>query len=311
MNEEGANRRIGWQMTLLRSIEAHAKTISEVDIAPAGSELASDDLSLAPHYTSHLVTFCLGIAHDAFHTARIICDTENGNRIPFIGLYPLLRTAMEASALCTWVLAPDPQSERLRRSLGARWSDVIHDDQAVRATLPASSLDDKEEASSKNRLLKENSAKVRAQKSELRKLAERLDLVIEEHRGVPGFGPMFDDIAADVKLPLGEVRGSWHFISGLTHPSLSRATALSDIRRMSASVDGVFKARMTANSETVALALDAALVVYIRATGLVEKRGGLRNISWPQPGDINPAPVWNDTTSQSPSQAHRGASFHR
>ena len=294
MNEEEANRRIAWHMTLLRSIEEHSKVIASTNIAPAGSELDGDDASLAPLHTSHLVSFCLGITEDAFHTARVVCDTEDGNRIPFIGLYPLLRTAMEASALATWVLAPDLESERLRRSIAARWSDVIHDDQAVRAALPVSPLDTKAESASKNKMLKANSASVRAQKKDLRALAARHGVLIEERRGVPGFGPMFDEIAKDVGLPLGHVRGTWHFISGLTHPSVSRATGLSDIERLSTSVDGVFSARMTAKSETVVWAIDASLIVYRAALNLVEKRSGLSGLSWPQPGTIVGPPPWED-----------------
>jgi hypothetical protein len=148
----------------------------------------------------------------------------------------------------------------------------------------------REENAAMNKLLKENSHDVRAKKNALRAVAARLGVTIDERQGQPGFGPVLADIAPSVDLPAGQLRGTWHFISGLTHPSVSRSIALSDVSRLTASVDGVYTARMTANSVTVAWAIDASLVAYKTALSLLEDRSGISGIRWPQPGTIDLAP---------------------
>lgn len=284
MTEAESDERLAWQFTLLRSIEDHALECIPSHLAPAGSELGGDDDLMRPWQTSHLISHCLGVAQDAFRTVRFVLDKEAPLRIPMIGLYPLLRTALEASALALWIIDPDDQPTRLLRSVGVRWSDILYDDTAVTVSETAEPTDTKADASSKSKVLRENARYVREKKRKLKDHAQRVGVEIREASGRPGFTLILKDVAPRVGIPQGQLRGTWHFVSGLTHPSVSRSLALSDIRRLSESTDGVFTARVTANSQTLAMAIDAALLVYRTALEVAAIRSGIDGLRWPRPG---------------------------
>lgn len=295
--EADANERLNWQMQVLRSMVAHDDRTGTPEIACSGSELAEDDRATAPFHTSHLVHYALSVASDALRTTLILMDDGAGIRVPIIGLYPLLRTVIEGSALATWLVAPADRLERVRRTLDTRLSDVLHDDKAVIVAATIEPADGARERSDKSKTLRTNARHVRVQKRRLREHADRVGVPLDPS-GAPGFGPMLQAIAPVIGMSVGEVRGVWHFVSGLTHPSLSRAISMAEVElRGPRGDDGTTLATMSANLTTVNMAIDAALLGYKTALEVVGHRGGRRDLPWADPQlPVPPAfrRVWND-----------------
>lgn len=296
-NEADANERLNWQMQVLRSMIAHDDRTGTPDIAQPGSELADDDRATAPFHTSHLVHYALNVASDALRTTLVLMDDGADIRVPIIGLYPLLRTVIEGSALATWLVAPADRDERVKRTLDTRLSDVLHDDKAVIVAATIEPSDGARDRSDKSKTLRENARHVRLQKRRLREHAAEVGVVLDPS-GRPGFGPMLQAVAPVIGMSVGEVRGVWHFVSGLTHPSLSRAISMAEVElRGPRGDDGTTLATMSANLSTVNMAIDAALLGYKTALEVVGHRGGRRDLAWADHAlPVPPAfrRVWND-----------------
>lgn len=295
-DEADANERLNWQMLMLRSVVAHDNRVSVPEIARPGSELLADDEATAPFHTSHLVHYALNVSSDALRTALVVLADGQDIRVPIIGLYPLLRTVIEGSALATWLVAPDERLVRVKRTLEARLSDLSHDDRAVVVASTPELTDDAAERSAKQKMRRENSTRVRSEKRRLLDHAARLGVEVDE-RGMPGFGPILETIAPVIGMSVGEVRGAWHFVSGLTHPSLSRAISMASVEVKENNEGGILTATMSADLATVGLALDAALLGFKTALDVVAVRGGQEDLAWTG-DDLPPAPrfqrVWND-----------------
>jgi hypothetical protein len=296
-NEADANERLNWQMQVLRSMVAHDDRTGTPDIAQPGSELADDDRATAPFHTSHLVHYALNVASDALRTTLVLMDDGADIRVPIIGLYPLLRTVIEGSALATWLVAPVDQGERPKRTLDTRLSDVLHDDKAVIVAATIEPSDGARDRTDKSKTLRENARDVRLQKRRLRDHAARVGVALDPS-GRPGFGPMLQAVAPVIGMSVGEVRGVWHFVSGLTHPSLSRAISMAEVElRGPRGDDGTRLATTSANLTTVNMAIDAALLGYKTALEVVGHRGGRRDLAWADNAlPVAPAfrRVWND-----------------
>lgn len=295
-DEGQANERLNWQMLMLRSLVAHDDRVSVPEIARPGSELFEDDAATAPFHTSHLVHYALNVSSDALRTALVVLADGKDIQVPIIGLYPLLRTVIEGSALATWLVSPDERQLRVARTLEARLSDLSHDDKAVVVASSLELTDDAAARSAKQKMRRENARRVRSEKRRLLDHADRLGVEINE-RGMPGFGPILEAIAPVIGMEVGEVRGAWHFVSGLTHPSLSRAISMAKIEVKADNGGGIITATMSADLAMVGLALDAALLGFKTALSAVAARGGQADLVWTGE-DVPPAPrfqrVWND-----------------
>lgn len=291
-NEADANERLNWQMQVLRSMIAHDDWTGTPDIAQPGSELADDDRATAPFHTSHLVHYALNVASDALRTTLVLMDDGADIRVPIIGLYPLLRTVIEGSALATWLVAPDDRDERVKRTLDTRLSDVLHDDKAVIVAATIEPSDGARDRSDKSKTLRENARHVRLQKRRLREHAAEVGVVLDPS-GRPGFDPMLQTVAPVIGMSIGEVRGVWNFVSGL-----SCAISMAEVElRGPRGDDGTRLATMSANFTTVNMAIDAALLDYKTALEVVGHRGGRKDLAWAD--DALPVPpafrrVWND-----------------
>jgi hypothetical protein len=207
-NEADANERLNWQMQVLRSMIAHDDRTGTPDIAQPGSELADDDRATAPFHTSHLVHYALNVASDALRTTLVLMDDGADIRVPIIGLYPLLRTVIEGSALATWLVAPVDRDERVKRTLDTRLSDVLHDDKAVIVAATIEPSDGARDRSDKSRTLRENARHVRLQKRRLREHAAEVGVVLDPS-GRPGFGPMLQAVAPVIGMSVGDRHERW------------------------------------------------------------------------------------------------------
>ncbi len=290
-DDAAAAERLTYQLRLIESIAGHVGK-GQHDLAASGSELDADDRALGAHQTSHLVGHCLSVSLDALQTARLILHDEgtDGLRVPLMGQYPVLRTSIESTSLAIWLLAPDDQTERLRRSLSARMDEIHHDDHLVTVLTEEEPGDSKAERSHKQKQRRDNSARSRLQKRRIRSYAEAAGIPLEQiNPGLPGFGPIVRESGATVGLSGNHTEGIWGYVSGLTHPSVRRSIAASDIERLA---DGeVFAASFTANLTTVAMALNAAISGHLAALRILARRGGRPELEW-SPEEGFPMPPW-------------------
>ncbi|KJL33432.1 hypothetical protein [Microbacterium azadirachtae] len=289
LDQRAAAERIRYQLRLIESIAQQAES-GHFDLAAPGSELATDDALLGGHQTSHLVGHCLSVSQDALSTAKLILldPITDGLRIPVVGQFPVLRTSIESASLAIWLLAPDEQRERLCRSLRARMDEIHHEDHLVTVLTEAEEGDTKAKTAEKQKHRRENTKRSRAQKKRLRDHATDSGIGLEDiNRGLPGFGPIVRASSELVGISGNHTQGMWAFISGLTHPSVKRSIAASDIERLA---DGeVFAAKFTANLASVVMALDAAIAAHLTALRLLARRGGRPELAW-SPGAEFPLP---------------------
>jgi hypothetical protein len=279
VSDRDSRARIARQLIMLEDIAEHAKNAIPTNLENPGSPLTLDDKALEPYHLSHVVANCLTNAADVLATARLVLDDDGAIRVPVIGIYPLMRSALEASSLAIWLLSPDEPHIRRSRALAVRWTDLVYDDTNLKAVISAYSEHSKEDRSIKARLLRENVRNVRRKKDRLTKVAESLSIEIEDR---PGFGPIIGDTADFVGLPVGQLRGTYGILSGLTHPSLSGTVRMSTVNRQERSkADGTLVVNISADLSTIAFAIDAAIVMYMKATAILRDRTGLRGVAWP------------------------------
>ncbi|UKF32496.1 hypothetical protein [Clavibacter phaseoli] len=279
MSDRDSRARIAHQLLILEDIAEHAKSAIPTNLANPGYPLTLDDKALEPYHLSHVVANCLTNAADVLATARLVLDDDGALRVPIVGIYPLMRSALEASALAVWLLSPDDPRIRRSRALSVRWADMIYDDTNIRAVIGAYDEDTKEARSFKAEMLRKNARIVKRRKELLNKVADALDIEIVDR---PGFGPIIGDTADFVGLPVGQLRGTYGILSGLTHPSLSGTLRMSTVNRPEKSeADGTLTVNISADLSTVAFAIDSAVVMYMKATAILGKRTGLREVAWP------------------------------
>lgn len=281
---EGIDR-LGFQLTMVESFGMSPKFW---DIVAPGSDLDRDDQVTRPLQSSHLVAHCLAATVDHLQTARHIIDRDGtGNfTLPMNGLFPVLRSALESASLAIWLLQPEDHRERIRRSVAARWDEMLHDDRAVLAMTEAEPGDGPAERSFKAKGRRENSKQIRARKSELREIATKAGLSDENYvKGLPGYGAIVGAASSTLHFSAPMLRGMWHLISGLTHPSVSRAMTMHKVTEVSRRGDAV-SALFTVRPERVAMALDAACLSHLHALALAAQRTGRPEVAWDPPDDF-------------------------
>ncbi len=268
---------------MIESLETHLDG-QHWELSTAGSELAGDDELTAPFHTSHLVAHCLSVGLDCLRSTRALLTdpaTTPGLRIPLVGHYPAIRSAIESGAQALWILGPSMQHERVARTLRVRWNDIVQDDLAVLALTGADPRDEKADVARKQKLRRENSKNVRRKKNRLRETANASqvadDLVLS---GLPGFGEMLLESAGITGVESNHQYGIWRLVSGLTHPSASRAIMMSVVEEKGDAGNGVLHAELTASVSMTNTAIDAALLLQWHSLELVSVRGGRPDVAF-------------------------------
>lgn len=285
------SQRLWHRLQIVKAFEDHVEG-QYWGIATDGSDLGFDDTQTAPFQTSHIVGHCLSSGLDLLRTARFILvdpTKAQGIRLPMVGHFPVLRSAMEATALAIWIMGPDNGDERVSRTLRARWEDVVQDDQMVLALTEPISKDDKTQVARKNKMRRDNSKNVRAKKGRLREVAATAKISEATMlKGLPGFGPMLTEAAKTTGVDSNHQHGMWRLVSGLAHPSVSRSVAMSIVEDKSPGVGSVMSAELTASTALTNAVLDAALLLHWRALGLAAKRGGRPELQFVPSADLLP-----------------------
>ncbi|HEX7835335.1 MAG TPA: hypothetical protein VF479_07685 [Pseudolysinimonas sp.] len=287
-DEDLWKRRLWHRLQLIEALESHLDG-RHWGLAAGGSDLAMDDAQAYPFQTSHLVAHCLSSGLDCLRSTRILLtdpSVDAGLRIPLIGHYPAIRSAMESGAEAPWLLGPEESQLRVVRTLQARWDDIVDDDQAILAMTDSDAGDQKADVVRKQKMRRENSKNVRAKKRRLRTVAANAKVpesVMFE--GLPGFGEMLRETAKFTRVESNHQAGMWRLVSGLSHPSASRALMLSVVDEVDEE-RGIVNAELTASISMTSSAIDAALLLHFHALDLAATRGNRPDVAFRLPDGV-------------------------
>lgn len=246
-------------------------------IAAPNSPLAEDDLFTAPMQSSHLVGHCLSLAVDQLRALRLLLlqnpDNPGGIRLPMVAHYSLIRSATEAASLAIWLLQPLEQRERVTRLLRARWSEEARENQMVMVITELQPQDQPAEVKRKNKDRKAQAQRYRRGKNLCRAIAAKLYIAESEYVNTfPGFSHICGEAAASIPMNPTLMRGMWHLLSGLTHPSVTRSMSTSNVETVSESGE-TLHVRFASNLDVVVAAVRNAIALTATAYALTAERG--------------------------------------
>lgn len=259
--------------TLLEELQALVDGSERVlQRSPAkGSELAVDDGASGFIQLSHLARTVLTVAADDLRGAFRLMTRDGDLYIPLQAHYPVLRAALENSAIAKWILLPDDARERRKRNLRARWSELLEDDKLHAATA---------QAASRSGVEPEGLAAGVAFRDKQRELVvatmkglASADGLEWGHiaSGMPGWGRVIRESTETPESPGETGESVWKILSGLSHPSVARSTQFASVTELSES-DGMRKVRMSASTGWTIRALGLALETFASAVDLYRLR---------------------------------------
>lgn len=247
----------------------------------AGSQIAADDTATAWMNLSHLVSVTLSMTTDNMRALDRLLRPDNDNLVlPLYAHYPIIRSILESAARAKWILAPDDRAERVARVLRARVQDAEDDAALARVELETVAAMDVDIAPS--RLAEQRAINARTKAKYLdkaRELAARNGIPWTQIKGgTPGWQSVFGMVgempATDDTpyVPAGYVSAQWKLLSGLSHPSASRAINHSSMTELDRA-GGVVTARLTASTERTLDTITVAFKLAQDAMILLDARG--------------------------------------
>ncbi|GAA5036182.1 hypothetical protein GCM10025738_22790 [Microbacterium fluvii] len=252
-------------------LERHA-TVSARTPAP-WSQLGADDSVSRWLQVSHQLQTFLGMSADNLRVVRDILLRDGEMAVPMYGHYPVIRSVIEASALAKWISEPTDQAERLRRSFSARVADLNEDRALHEEAMKSAALFGGMDTSVLKRgdeSFKEGDTKARRLIREL--CGEQGISWSRVNQGLPGYATIIRAVGGAGEIPGNYAASVWRIISGLSHPSASRATRYSAIEVLGESDHGVMNARLSASMQWTQAATLLAISLTFDALGSVERR---------------------------------------
>lgn len=219
----------------------------------AGDRDAAQDLIDLPRLCQHYVRGSIEFLR-ALHG---ILPVRSGRvQIPEYAAYPLIRGVIEHSAQAAWILGGSDRRERFVRLLQAQKSEMNFDRKYLNSTSSATHLRDDDTAETRSGIAKLQAKEKAAWDRRMAKLLEIADIFgidkSEFNGGIPGG---YEGIVYQAFYEAQRRQGSdtesgahwigryaasvWMFISGLTHPSVSRAYAKARGNRPDGSLETV------------------------------------------------------------------------
>ncbi|MDO7883512.1 hypothetical protein [Antiquaquibacter soli] len=243
------------------------------------SSLRLDDRYLGAWRGGGLHGVAFRAALDALMTVQLILEQ---NVIPMIGLYPLLRAAIENSALAIYLLEPVERDERLRR---AYW--VAAEDARLRYV-----HEREREAPDARDKLNGVKEEIRLLVGERPSLGEATDFRFDRVQYTDLVQLADRAVEADPAINIDRAMsmlGWWQVLSGLSHGkqwsyiyALERSGAVVDEEDESAQV------LMTSSPAAIAVILERAIIALETALRLYGRRS---KQAWNQPEDASEPPA--------------------
>lgn len=196
-----------------------------------------------------------------------------GLEVPLHAHYPVIRAMTEGAALAKWILAPDDQRERVRRSLSCPVTEEKQDQRLYTAQRTAIVLH-----TPPLQPVMEHVDLLEAEKSdgllaEVRRCSDALCLDWGTvSSGAPGMETIIRRVGEAGDVP-GEYAASvWKVLSGLSHPSASRAIRHAHIEELAETPEGVVSVRVTASLEQTHHGLAVAAGLFMEAVLIYQRR---------------------------------------
>ncbi|MRG58785.1 hypothetical protein GE115_02695 [Agromyces sp. CFH 90414] len=237
------------------------------------SQLGADDAATRWLQVSHQLTTILGMSVDNLRVAREMLVTDGDMVVPMYGHYPVLRSVIEASALAKWIAEPNEQLERIRRSLSARIADLNEDKALHEEAMKGAALYGEIDAG----VLQRGDESFRAGDLKARRVIR--EICVERdiqwsrvNQGLPGYARIIREVGDAGDVPGNYAASVWRIISGLSHPSASRATRFSAVEVLGESKDGILNARLSASMQWTQAATLVAISLTIDAFSSVQRR---------------------------------------
>jgi hypothetical protein len=251
-----------------KAMDALPIPISEGSRMAADRDAAPELLNLpssCEHYLGGSEDLLLALVH-------LMQPGPNTLQLPRFALYPLIRGVIESSGQVAWVLGPDDRRDRFRRLLQVEKGELDYDVKYV-DVLTRPRADDSpafRSLSAEQRRLAEVKRRLRWQ----RLLDGAAVLGIEQgdfQHGVRGGYESIVREAADEQGLDGDFHGRqcasvWMFVSGLCHPSMSRAWGGSINEPGDVGSDGYMTVWSEADPVVVRDALQVAIGLHLRAS---------------------------------------------
>lgn len=245
--------------TILKRIDQGPQIINTFATAlrrgPApGSDLFLDDTATAWMQSSHVITAALTMATDNIRAVGEMLRPADRLQVPLYAHYPVLRSILEASALAKWLLVPEDPTERISRALRTRYSDAVEDDSLKKEERALFAAMDNGPGADAIAVEQERAKGRHARDvAKIRSIADAHEIPWAQIK--PGRAPWIhiiravctiDEAPGLVRVPGNYAAHLWKVMSGLSHPSLSRAVNHSDTTRLPGhSPDGIFHAQLT------------------------------------------------------------------
>lgn len=221
---------------------------------------------------------------------RLMRPRAKALEIPRFATYPLIRGVIESSGQTVWLLAPRERRDRFLRLLKLEKSEMDYDRRYMKVATVLHEDDTHERRSRMNEALREAEQARRARWKRLCDGAALLDIDKSEfERGLDGG---YEAIVSEAMAVMhdrdlgGQAAGSeshhvgrfsasvWVFISGMSHPSMSRGWAGSLHEPGEIGADGYMRVTSSANPAIVRDALALALRLHMRALRLWAEASG-------------------------------------
>ncbi|WP_210481099.1 hypothetical protein [Naasia sp. SYSU D00948] len=246
-------------------------------VPPAhGSRLHQDDELTHPFQNSHLVSLCLGMSIDALRTLRAVVTAEEGHlTLPQYGHYPLIRQSLEASSQAIWLMAPEDRRERVLRNLTARASELLHDKALIETYTDISRARNKAERSRMASGQRAFSKQRRIKDKYTRAIAGPLGIDRDEYTKRLHYGDIVEEAGTHIGLQGHLSRGLWQLVSGLTHPSASRALATGSIEEVLPPTGDIRHVRISTDRGHVAVAMLWTFRHYVAADVMYREQMGI------------------------------------
>jgi hypothetical protein len=224
-----------------------------------GSSLASDDLLLHPFPASALIATGLASAADCLDAVQVLIGEGAQPNLWAFAQYPLLRSALEASAQVLWLLGSEDEHERMVRNLRVRATEIGQDatlfalvDDAVAKSLAASTA--------------------QTQNAELARIASRNGIDPREYAKQIGYAEIVREGCDAARLDGARASAVWRLISGFSHSYTSRSRSFSTLHSLGSVDDAAGVSALTTDPKIVLLALTTTVGAFTAAVELASSR---------------------------------------
>lgn len=251
-------RRIG-QIEL---IETAWQRVANISVKPP-SQMGRDDQHSGWRQLSHTVNHALNAAVDDLRGFRELVHPEAAESLtlPYAAHFPILRAALESSSLALWLVSPDDPRLRIERHLRACAAELADEAAMQKQVIRAARSDGRISKSQIGKGERQQADYYEHHASRIRTIARELGLPdFTGRRGVVGYAEIVREATAATGL-LGDYGETmWRMLSGLTHPSVLRAVAHSQLDEIVDNGDGTLHGVMTTDIGLTQTALEASWI---------------------------------------------------